>query len=294
MLDYKLIEAMAAVIREGGFDKAAKRLFLTQSAVSQRVKQLEEQLGRILVVRSSPPKATEEGRRLLKHYLQVKRLEDDVLEEVGDERGVVSIAVGINADSLATWFTGAVRPFLLQHNVVLDVRVDDQEQTHRLLKGGDVVGCISTRGNPMQGCRNEYLGSMVYRMLAAPDFIDRWFQAGLSTDALSCAPALLFNRKDELHFRLLEQVTGKRPAGIPVNYIPSSEQFVEIIRSGIAYGMIPDQQSIHLLDCGELVDLFPEQSIEVELYWHCWNLNSPLLTDFTDQLLRGARASLGK
>ena len=55
MLDYKLIEAMAAVAREGGFDKAAKALHITQSAVSQRLKLLEEQTGRILIARTTLP-----------------------------------------------------------------------------------------------------------------------------------------------------------------------------------------------------------------------------------------------
>ena len=132
MFDYKLIEALAIVAREGGFDKAARALYITQSAVSQRVKLLEELTGQVLIARSTPPQVTSAGRKLLKHYLQVKRLEDDLMGEIGDpvSKGVASIAVGINADSLATWFLDAIQSFLLEERVVLDIRVDDQEQTY--------------------------------------------------------------------------------------------------------------------------------------------------------------------
>lgn len=294
MLDYKLLEAMAAVVREGGFDKAAKSLCLTQSAVSQRVKLLEEQIGKVVLVRSSPPKATSAGQRVLKHYLQVKRLEEDLAGEIIEAGGPVSFAVGINADSIATWFIDAVSPFLLNNNVLLDVRVDDQEQTHRLLKGGEVIGCVSTQGRAIQGCRHEYLGCMVYRMLAAPAFIEKWFPSGVTPEAVERAPALIFNRKDELHFRLLAGISKRMPGRIPAHYIPSSERFVEIIRSGVAYGMLPDLQSRNLLENGELVDLFPEHFISVKLYWHYWNLESPILGKFSDKLLRGAKEQLGR
>ncbi|MCP4686990.1 MAG: ArgP/LysG family DNA-binding transcriptional regulator, partial [Desulfobacterales bacterium] len=211
MFDYKLIEAMAMVAREGGFDKAAGKLHITQSAVSQRVKLLEEQTGQVLIARTTPPGATPAGRKLVKHYLQVKRLEDDLAGGMDEPsgKGFTSMAVGVNADSLATWLPDAIRPFLLEERVVLDIRVDDQELTHRLLKNGDVVGCISTRDHPVQGCRMEYLGCMIYRMMAAPGFAAQWFPRGLAIEEVRRAPAVVFNRKDKLHHKLLRRVLGE-------------------------------------------------------------------------------------
>ena len=89
MFDYKLIEALAAVLQEGGFDRAAKALHLTQSAVSQRVKLLEEQTGQILLARTTPPQPTPAGQKLLKHSLQIKRLEDDLRDPIGNQTKVI-------------------------------------------------------------------------------------------------------------------------------------------------------------------------------------------------------------
>ncbi len=294
MLDYKLIEALAMVVQEGGFDKASQRLHLTQPAVSQRVKLLEEQTGQILLARTTPPRATAAGRRMITHYLQVRRLEDDLFDLTANNAATArtTLTVGINGDSLATWFLDAVRPFLEVANVLLDLKVDDQDQTQRLLKNGEVIGCISTMDQSLQGCRISYLGQMVYRALSTPGFQKSWFPDGLDLESAGQAPFLIFNRKDELHIKLFEQLFGAVPSPLPAHYLPSSDQFVDFIASGLAYGMLPDQQSRALLKRGRLVDLAPGCHVPVRLYWHCWNLKSALLEDLTNVLVAGAARQL--
>lgn len=294
MFDYKLIEAMAMVVTERGFDKAADALHITQSAVSQRVKLLEEYTGQILIARTTPPRTTAAGRKLLKHYLKVRRLEDDLTAEMEKpaDRQFTSITVGLNADSLATWFPDAIRTFLLKECVLLDIRVDDQDQTHRLLKDGDVMGCISTQEQPLQGCRIEFLGQMTYHMFAAPEFASRWFPNGLTIADAGHAPAILYNRKDDLHNRLIQQALGVVPDSIPINYIPSSEKFSDFIAMGVGYGMMPLQQGSSFVQDGRLIDLVPDSNVPVKLYWHCWNLKSKLLEKLTQQLVSGAKRLL--
>ena len=294
MFDYKLIEALARVAQEGGFDKAANTLHITQSAVSQRVKLLEEQLGQILLARTTPPRITPAGRKLLKHYLQVKQLEDDLFEETAPKGGhnFTSLAIGLNADSLATWFLEAIQNFAKNEGVLFDIRMDDQEQTHRMLKNGDVVGCISTKDQPLQGCRIDYIGQMNYHMLAAPDFAAKWFPTGLTIIDASLAPAIIFNRKDELHQKLMQVALGAVPDTTSANYIPSAEKFADFIVAGLGYGMLPTQQSDPFTRNGQLVDLAPDYSVPVKLYWHCWNLKSKLLVKLTKQLTSSSKKLL--
>ena len=282
------------VTREGGFDKAARVLHITQSAVSQRVKLLEEHTGYILIARTTPPRVTAAGRKLLKHYLQVKRLEDDLTAEMDapDNKGFTSISVGVNADSLAFWLLEAIHPFLLEERVLLDIRVDDQEQTHQLLKDGEVMGCISTQEQPMQGCRIEYIGRMAYRMMAAPEFAARWFPHGLTVEGVRRAPAIIFNRQDDLQHKLLGMALGQVPASIQSHYVPSVEKFSDFITMGLGYGTLPDQQSVPLLRSGKVVDLAPDYHVPVQLYWHCWNLKSDILDKLTHNLIRRAKTLL--
>jgi LysR family transcriptional regulator, chromosome initiation inhibitor len=294
MLDYKLIEALAAVIQESGFERAARALNITQSAVSQRIKLLEEQVGQILLARTTPPQTTPPGKRLLKHYLQVKHLEQDLQETLSPsaDSAFTTVAVGINADSLATWFLEAVAPLLNEERVVLDVRTDDQDQTHRMLKNGEVVGCISTQAQALQGCRSVHLGRMSYGLFATPAFAKRWFPQGVTPAAVVQTPALIFNRKDRLHTKLFQQAFKEVPSPIPTHYIPSSEKFADFIAMGLGYGMLPPQQSGPFLGTGQLLDLLPEHKVQVDLYWQCWKLKSVLLEKLTRQLIQGAKSLL--
>lgn len=294
MLDYKLIEAFASVVKEGGFEKGARVLNLTQSAVSQRVKLLEEQAGCILLVRSSPPVPTAAGKEMLKHFRQVQRLEADLTAGLGQAGGgFVSLPVGINADSLATWFFPAINDYLDANPVLLDLAVDDQAQTHQLLRDGEVLGCISERSEPIQGCRVEYLGVQEYKLYSTSSYKTEWFKNGVTLGTMERAPILIFNRKDLMHGDLLAEVDA-RPAKYNAFYLPSSEKFAPTIASGRVCGMLPPQQAMEYVERGELVDLLPGHSYVVRLHWHCWNIESGELSRFTEALVAGARRELGK
>ena len=288
MFDYKLIEALAMISMEGGFDKAARALHITQSAVSQRLKQLEQATGQVLIARTTPPGATVAGQQLIKHYLQVKRLEDDLSGKINDPGSspFTSLSIGVNADSLALWFLEAVHPFLSRENVLLDISVNDQEQTHKRFKNGEVMGCVSTRALPMQGAKTAYIGRMHYHMTAAPLFAARWFPNGVNGESIEQAPAVIFDRHDTLHHKLLHKALGFTPPNLLTHYVPSVEKFAEFITKGLAYGALPEQQSKRLIDAGKLIDLLPCVKLQVDLYWHCWNLKSNLLEKLT-KILEG-------
>ncbi len=296
MLDYKLLEALALVVQENGFERAARKLYITQSAVSQRIRALEDQSGQVLLARTTPPRATSAGRGMIKHYLQVRRLEDDLAAtfQGADQREFTTLAIGINHDSLETWFFPAVKGFIQTHSLVLDLRSDDQEQTHRLLKDGEVIGCIGGMQQAMQGCRATYLGYMTYHMVATPGFKQRWFDRGLNQRVIEKAPLVIFNRSDRLHYRFFQQYLDIVPKRVIAHYLPSTERFVDFIASGVGYGFLLDGQCRALLSDGRLVELLPDRTIKVPLYWHCWNLNSPLLVQFSDHLVNRARQLLAQ
>ena len=67
MLDAKQLEALAAVLEQGGFGPAAQSLNLTLAAVSLRIKGLEAALGQRLLVRGKSVRATPAGQTLLAH-----------------------------------------------------------------------------------------------------------------------------------------------------------------------------------------------------------------------------------
>jgi len=294
MLDYKLLEALAAVVREQGFDKASKILHLTQSAISHRIKTLEEQTAQILLIRGNPPRPTPAGQRVLKHFRLVQGLEDDLEESLSPHPrdGFVSLVLGVNADSLATWFLPAIRPFLDREKIVLDLLIEDQEITHRLLANGEVIGCITSEKEPSQGCTAHPLGIMSYRLMATREFVSTWFPGGLTREAATKAPAVIFNRRDGLHASMLSHLFPDFSHSFPAHYIPSSEQFVRVITQGHGYGLIPDLQLEKLPDSDQLEECAPGHALPILLFWHTWTRQSELLARFTDVLVQGGIQAL--
>lgn len=302
MRDAKLLETLAAVVDEGGFERAARRLNLTQSAVSQRIRQMEEALGQPVLTRTQPPRPTGPGRALLRHSRRVGLLEAELETELSQQlepsesasapgAAWQCLALAVNADTLATWFTKAVLPVLVNERLVLDLRVDDQERTLELLRGGEVAGCVSTRETATQGCRAEPLGVMRYYCACAPAFAGRWFPQGLTLKAAWSAPAVVFNRDDNVHDHYLQQSLGVSPEGAPRHHVPNSERFVDFVLGNAGYGLIPHPQADRHLASGALVALGPGP-LPVPLYWHCWNIPSTLLARVGKALKTAARREL--
>ncbi len=291
------LEALAAVVEEGTFDAAARRLHVTPSAVSQRVKALEQHAGQVLVRRSRPCRATEAGDVLVRLAGQLRLLEDESLREVrragapgadaDDGPVAVRIAVAVNADSLSTWLPDALRELPL--GVHLDLRREDQDHSAELLRDGTVMAAVTADARAVQGCRARPLGAMRYLAVASPDFVARWFADGLG--ALDRAPLLTFNRKDALQEQFLRTL-GHEHAEPPVHYVPSSTAFVDLVRHGLGWGMVPDVTANPLLAAGTLVELAPGRHLDVPLYWQHWKLRTPALDDLTHRVITTAVGAL--
>jgi len=292
-LDKKQGEALLAVTDTGSFEQAAARLGLTASAVSQRVRALEVQLGQPLVVRSRPCRATRAGQRLLRYLVRAALLDAEFLAETAAERAEpLPVALAVNADSLATWFLPALDPFLDRERVLIDLIVDDQDHTYALLEAGRALGCVSTEPRPLRGCVAEPLGAMRYRALAAPAFRGRWFPHGMTAEAARRAPALVFNRKDKLQADFLERKFRLQPGSYPCHHVPASEPFLQAVLLGFGWGMVPDLQVGGRLAGGLLVELAPDDPFDVALYWHSWKVQSPRLERLSQTVIAAARRVL--
>lgn len=287
------LTAFAAVLREGSFEAAARRLYVTPSAVSQRLRQLEDQLGQILIVRGAPCRATPAGQTLLRHAIQVELLEHELLGNLGvetpDTPTCLRVAVAVNADSLDGWFLSAMETASARADILFDVRVEDQEHSASLLREGKVMAAVSASADPIQGCAVEALGNMRYLALASPSFQERYFFGGVS--ALARAPMLVFNAKDRLQTAFIADLLPDAVTP-PSHFLPSTYGFIYAARKGLGWGMIPEHMAQPYISAGELVEIVPQRYIDVRLFWHRWNLDSPLLALLSDSVRAAARQQL--
>jgi len=297
-IDSRQLAAFAAVLREGSFDAAARTLHVTPSAVSQRIKALEERLGRVLIRRGAPCVATEAGESLQRHAQQLQLLEAQALAPFGlatggralpADAGGLPLAIAVNADSLATWFVPALAELNRLHPARFDLVVEDQDHSNELLRQGRVMGAVTADPRPVQGCSVLRLGSMRYRAVASPAFVQRHFAAGPTDAALAAAPCNVFNRKDRLQERFIRRLTRRR-LNPPQHQVPSTHGFIHAALHGLGWGMNPEQLVAPLLQSGALVELAPGVVLDVPLYWQHWRLEAELLNALTRCVRSAARS----
>ncbi|RBP94895.1 LysR family transcriptional regulator (chromosome initiation inhibitor) [Rhodobacter sp. 140A] len=258
MFDYAALEALSAVLATGSFEAAAARLRVTPSAVSQRIRALEDRVGAVLVVRGAPCTGTEAGQRLARHAEVVALLE----AELAPPEAAPVLRIAVNADSLATWVLPALAAV---PDRLFDLVIDDQDHSADWLRRGEVVAAVTSSARAVPGCDVRPLGALHYLATAAPAFVAQHFPAGISAAALARAPALVFNEKDGLQAAWLQQVTGQSPP-LRAHHIASTTAFVEAAELGLGWGMNPEVLVRGAIAAGRLVPLHPEP-LAVALYW---------------------------
>jgi len=291
MFDYGQLAALAAIVRTGSFDRAAGQLGVTPSAISQRLKLLEERVGAALVVRGQPCVATPAGARLCRHAEDVGLLERALRADLGGFAAGASpptLRIAVNADSLATWFIEAMAA---TEGVLYDLVLDDQDHSADWLRRGEVAAAVTATGGGVQGCGSRRLGALRYLATATPDFVRRWFPSGIDAPALAQAPCLRFNQKDELQARWLEGVVG-RPLALPTHWLPASQAFIDGALAGLGWGMNPEVLARPHLDAGRLVELLPDRPLDVSLTWQWSRAIEAALGDVTRAVVTTARRRL--
>jgi len=281
-LDSQQLRALSAILRNGSFEAAAAEIGITQSAISQRLRTLEEDVGAKLVTRDRPCTGTDAGRRLAAHADHVLAMEQALVRDLGTQsmqlKGRIRIAV--NADSLATWF---LEPLAAMNDFVYAIHVDDQDFSDDLLLRGEVAAAVTSNSTPVAGCDIYPLGSMRYLPTASPEFVERYFADGVTEQSMKLAPMLRFNEKDDLQFMWLNtHFDGKlRP---PFHLMPSAEAYASATKRGLGWGLNPENLIADDLKSGTLVELLPNTHLDIPLFWQVSRLHKSLLAPLTQRI----------
>lgn len=298
MMDFHFeqLRAFVAAVDHGTFESAARELMITPSAISQRIKALEQSVGRVLLLRTKPITTTPSGEIVLRLGRAVHLLGHDAALELHADDALTPatpavIPIVVNADSLATWLLPVLADVAARESVVFDLAREDQDHSTDLLRAGSVMAAVTSNAEPVQGCTVRLLGRMRYRPMASPAFATRWFEDGATAQALTAAPVVVFDRKDDLQDAYLRR-RGVDPAEPPRHHVPASADFATAVGLGLGWGMLPDAQSDAPLRRGELVVLDETGGVDVPLFWQQWRLHSRLLELVTAAVVDAARSTL--
>ncbi|WP_248583560.1 LysR family transcriptional regulator ArgP [Nocardioides sp. InS609-2] len=275
------LEALVAVVEHGTFDAAAASLHVTPSAVSQRIRALESEVGQVLVRRASPCTATAVAEPLLRLARQTRLLQDEATSALGAVTGT-TLAVAVNADSLATWFRDVLDTVAGWDGVALRLYVEDQAWSADLLRRGEALAAVTSDPAPVQGCSVTRLGTLRYIAAATPALVERHRRGGRIDWAT--LPMVDFNEKDSLQLATLR----RRGRALPrvVHRVPTSADFLEAVRRGLGWGMLPEPQYADV--ARDVVPLTSLGTLDVHLHWQRWRLESALLDELSDAVRAAA------
>jgi len=294
MWDYQLLLALEAVTAERSFQKAAKLLFITQSAVSQRIKQLENSIGQPVIIRSPVISPTTMGQHLITHLRQVRLMEHSLQEKWPLKKKGASfqpISIALNTESLSTWFIDSIRTILGEENFILELFVDDQERTLQLLQKGKVWGCITSIAEPPHGCKSRYLGNMMYYLVSSPNFKKRYFPKGVDAKSLLKAPAAVYGEYDDMHDNHLRQCFKAYRRGNPIHhFVPSPEGLVQFVLESLAFALLPSLSIQQHLKTGKLINLLPDKPYKLSLYWQTFELQTPETNRLSNAIVEYAKS----
>lgn len=286
------LTTFATIIAEGSFEGAARALHITPSAVSQRVRSLEQRVGSVLLRRTRPVEVTDAGATILRLARQLDRLVGDAARELGGgdaDRALVPIVV--NADSLATWFVPALARAARETGANFELlRADESISTERLRRG-DAMAALTAQREPVPGCTSTRIGLDRYHAVASPAFLAEHFAGGVTAEALSAAPMIEFDRHDEFQRRFIRRIT-RAEMSPPRHFVPSSAEFAHAIELGMGWGMLPEIQCQEPIAAGRLAALGPAATIDMPLYWQRWRLDSPVLDALSAIVLEEGAAAL--
>jgi LysR family transcriptional regulator (chromosome initiation inhibitor) len=288
------VRTLLAVVDEGTFDAAATALHVTPSAVSQRVKALEQRTGRVLLTRTKPVRPTESGAVVVRLARQLARLERDAYAELGLSGAgePTRVSVAVNADSLATWFLAALTRVPGEPALTFELRREDEDHTAALLREGLVMAAVTSSPDPVPGCSVRALGRMRYLPVAHPEFAARRLRDAPLVEALGAAPVVVFDRRDDFQDGFVRRLGGPGAVVGRRHFVPTSEGFAQAVAAGLGWGMLPEAQADPLLRAGRLVELTPDSWVDVPLYWQQWKLDSPALAAVAQAVVSAAEEAL--
>lgn len=285
------LTTFAAVIEYGTFEAAADVLMISASAVSQRIKAMEQTAGRVLLKRTNPVEPTDSGLLVLRVARQSQYLHDELARELEGRHTAQTVALAVNGDSLSTWLLDAVATLAREDCIYCDLRREGEYHSSALLRSGEVMAVVTSDPEPIAGCSVEKLGVGRYFVVASVDYAHRHF-AGypheITADELAAAPVIEFDRKDFGQHRGKTLIARKfglegRLQDAPSVYVPSSTDFVRAIEMGIGWGLVPQAQCAGAIERGELVYL-ADEPVEIPLFWQRWKINSAVMETVTQRI----------
>jgi DNA-binding transcriptional LysR family regulator len=242
-MNTRFLETLVVLARVGSFRETAQVLNATQAAISQRIANLEDDLGVELVDRSQRRLTlTAAGEQAVRQAQRMLDLERELRASTRPEAPPAGrVRLGAIESVVRTWLSPLVRLLAERHpQIDLDITVDTSKNLHEALRNRKLD--LMVQNDPYAPA----VGSTDHRVTPLCEFALHWIarpelaplRGALTLEQLERVPLLTFSRTSspQAHVRAL---FADRPAEPRVSNFPSVESIIQLVRDGYGIAAIP-------------------------------------------------------
>ncbi|WP_164990484.1 LysR family transcriptional regulator [Agromyces albus] len=285
ILSTDLVRTLAEIAETGSLDAAARRLEITPSAVSQRLKSLETLLGRVVLVRSKPVRLTTAGDSVVRFARQAQQLEDEVLRNLGVvSRGIrPRISVRVDTDLRSYWVAAVASAAA---DIPVDISMFEEGVWDDGRESGQAAIAVTVRPEEAPGWETISLGSVGFDAVASPAFVERWglLRAG-SLSFSNDAPTVIVRGRERRHNTFLTADT--HTVSDSITTVPSTEIALAFAEAGHGWCLLPRTVTTTSLQRGRLLRV-STTSIREDYQLQRWGIHTPAVEAVISRLQQTA------
>ncbi|MCU7727861.1 LysR family transcriptional regulator [Actinoplanes sp. KI2] len=242
MVSLDLLRTFLAVYREGSLTRAARRLGLSQPAVTIQLRLLEERLGRPLFTRlprgvAPTPAADLLARRIADPLDQLAAFAAAGLDEPADSFGGI-VHLGAPVELVTARVLPALAD-LVGRGLELRVTIGVSDELLQGLRSGALDLAVLTARPRRRGLRAEPLLDEEFALVAAEPWTTRLAGADDLAAALAAAPLIAYAEELPIVRRYWQSVFEVRPALQAALVVPNLHAVLAAVRAGAGYSVLP-------------------------------------------------------
>ncbi len=234
------LEAFIAVAKAKSVHSAAEILFLTQTAVTQRIKLLEQKLKTPLFIRSRKGmQLTSEGEILLRYCHNLKKLEASYMQTLGavDESYIINLTILSSSTVMKTRILSTVSDTIkLYPQLRVHFQINDLELRHLDLKAGKVDMAIVQKKHISKEVCTKTLRPERYKMLIPKAWANRDI-----TEIISSENIVDFDPSDDITYSYLKKFNLFELARKDRHFINSPEDLSLLVENALGYTVVTEE-----------------------------------------------------
>jgi len=159
------------------------------------------------------------------------------------------------------------------------------------LSSGTIKTAVSTQWITKPEFLGHTLGTEMFYAVASPSYFNHHFKRGVDKKSLSASVSVAYSSETNYCSDFIRQTYGGE-AHTKTNYLPANFGMINACLQGKVWAVLPRSLVAGHLKRGALVNLVPDNTLKVDLYWYANRFIASLFPEITNTVLNAARQTL--